>query len=162
MPIARRIALAQDTTPLALSLARSLNRTKFGDLPPTAIKHGKMILARVLVQTGGSVATSNLLVGDGPARMAVRISGGQLEQVVEELILTPNIGPAHPSNLSLPEHVDHFITLNRSSRGLEFSESLLGVHSSFHGAMVLLAMPESPFLLSTRDRGGIKWVPNPC
>jgi hypothetical protein len=34
--------------------------------------------------------------------------------------------------------VDHFITLNRSSRGLEFSESLLGVRSSFDGAMVLL------------------------
>jgi hypothetical protein len=57
---------------------------------------------------------------------------------VDALILTPNIGPAHPSNLSLPHHVDHFITLNRSSRGLEFSESLLGVHSSFDGAMVLL------------------------
>ena len=75
----------------------------------------------------GSVATSNLAVGDGPARVAVRISGGQLEHLVEELILTPNIGPAHPSNLPLPHHVDHFITLNRSSRGLEFSESLLGV-----------------------------------
>jgi hypothetical protein len=28
--------------------------------------------------------------------------------------------------------------LNRSSRGLELSESPLGVHSSFDGAMVLL------------------------
>ena len=84
------------------------------------------------------------------------------------MILTPNIGPAHSSNLSLPHHVDHFITLNRSSRGLEFSESLLGVHSSFDGAMVLLdnvvqvlhrsvptATPESSFLLHSRDRGGI-------
>ena len=70
--------------------------------------------------------------------MAVRISGGQLEHLVDELILTPNNGPAHPSNLSLPHHVDHFIALNRSSRGLEFSESLLGVHSSLDGAMVLL------------------------
>jgi hypothetical protein len=35
-------------------------------------------------------------------RVAVRISGGQLEHLVEELILTPNIGPAHPSNLPLP------------------------------------------------------------
>src|SRR6516165_11356427 len=86
----------------------------------------------------GSVATSNLPVGDGPARVAVRISGGQLKHVVEELILTPNIGPVHPSNLPLPHHVDHFITLNRSSRGLELSESLLGVHPSFDGAMVWL------------------------
>ena len=86
----------------------------------------------------GSVATSSLPVRDGPAGVSVRISGGQLEHVADELILTPNIGPAHPSNLSLPHHVDHFITLNRSSRGLELSESLLGVHPSFDGAMVLL------------------------
>ena len=45
MPMARRIAFAQDTPPLALSLARSLNRIKFSDLSPTAIKHAKMILA---------------------------------------------------------------------------------------------------------------------
>jgi hypothetical protein len=53
-------------------------------------------------------------------------------------MLTPNIGPAHPSNLSLPHHGDCFRTLNRSSRGLELSESLLDVHSSFDGTMVLL------------------------
>jgi hypothetical protein len=70
--------------------------------------------------------------------VAVRISGGQLEHLLEELILTPNIGPAHPSNLSLPHHMERFLTLNRSSRGLELSESLLGAHSSLDGAMVLL------------------------
>jgi hypothetical protein len=92
--------------------------------------------------------------------VAVRISGRQLEHVVDELILTPNIGPAHPSNLSLPHHVARFITMNRSPRGLELPESLLGVHPSFDGAMVLLdnvvqvlrrsvptATPESSFLL---------------
>jgi hypothetical protein len=40
--------------------------------------------------------------------VAVRISGGQLEHVVDELILTPNIGPAHPSNLSLPHRNRRF------------------------------------------------------
>ena len=118
---------------------------------------------------GGSVATSNRPVrDDGQARVAVRISGGWLEHIVDELILMANIGPAHPSNLSPPHHVDHFLTLNRSSRGLELSESLLGVHSSFDGAMVLLnnvvqvlhgsvptATAESSFPLSCPDRGGI-------
>ena len=70
--------------------------------------------------------------------MAAGVSGGQSEQLVDELILTPNIRPAHPSNLSLPHHVDRFITLNRSSRRLELAESLLGVHSSLDGAVVLL------------------------
>src|SRR5260370_10158831 len=67
-----------------------------------------------------------------------RGSGGKFEQLVDELILTPNISPAHPANLSLPHHVDRFITLNRSSRRLELSESLLGVPSSFDRSMVLL------------------------
>jgi hypothetical protein len=72
------------------------------------------------------------------ARVAARVSGGQSEQLVDELILTSNIRSAHPSNLSLPHHVDRFITLNRSSRRLELAESLLGVHSSLGGAVVLL------------------------
>ena len=100
--------------------------------------------------------------------MAAGVSGGQFEQLVDELILTPNIRPVHPSNLSLPHHVDRFITLNRSSRRLELSESLLGVHSSFDRSMVLLddvvqvlhgpvpaATAESPFLLNSRDRRGV-------
>ena len=97
-----------------------------------------------------------------------RGSGGQFEQLVDELILTPNIRPAHPSNLSLSHHVDRFITLNRSSRRLELSESLLGVHSSFDRSMVLFddvvqilhgpvptATAERPFLLNSRDRRGV-------
>jgi hypothetical protein len=71
--------------------------------------------------------------------MAAEGSGGQFEQLVDELILMPNIRPAHSSNLSLSQYVDRFITLNRSSRCLELSESLLGVHSSFYRSMVLLA-----------------------
>ena len=67
-----------------------------------------------------------------------RVSGGQSEHFVDELILTPHIRSTHPSNLSLAQPVDRLITQNRSSRRLEFSESLLGVNSSFDGAMVLL------------------------
>jgi hypothetical protein len=33
--------------------------------------------------------------------------------------------------------VDRFISLNRSVRRMELSESLLGIHSSFDGAVVL-------------------------
>ena len=100
--------------------------------------------------------------------MDAGVSGGHFEHFVDELILTPNISPAHPSNLSLPHHVDRFITLNRSPRRLELAESLLGVHSSFDGAVVLLddvvqvlhgpvpaATAESPFLLNSRDRRGV-------
>ena len=100
--------------------------------------------------------------------MAAEGSGGEFEQLVDELILTTNISPAHPSNLSLSQHVDRFITLNRSSRRLELAESLLGVHPSFDRSMVLFddvvqvlygpvpaATAESPFLLNSRDRRGV-------
>ena len=100
--------------------------------------------------------------------MAAEGSGGEFEQLVDELILTTNISPAHPSNLSLSQHVDRFITLNRSSRRLELAESLLGVHPSFDRSMVLFddvvqilhgpvpaATSESPFLLNSRDRRGV-------
>jgi hypothetical protein len=80
---------------------------------------------------------------------------------VDELILTPNIIPAHPSSLPLPYHVHRPVPLNRSPRRLELSESLLGIHSPFDGALVLLddviqvlhgpvpaTTAESPFLFN--------------
>src|SRR5450631_3385662 len=64
-------------------------------------------------------------------------SGCQLEKVVDELNLSKKIISCHPSNLPLPDHVDCFVALNRSSSRLEFSEALLGVHSTFDGSMIL-------------------------
>jgi hypothetical protein len=58
-------------------------------------------------------------------------SGSQFEELVDELNLTPNIFPAYPTSLPLPDHVHGFVTLNRSLRRLEFSEPLLGVHPAF-------------------------------
>src|SRR5713226_3329946 len=66
-------------------------------------------------------------------------SGGQFEELVDELNLTPNISSAHPPNLPLPHHVHRLITLNGSLRRLEFSEPLLGVHPAFDRAMILLS-----------------------
>jgi hypothetical protein len=64
--------------------------------------------------------------------------GGQFEELVDELNLTPNISSAHPPNLPLPQHVYRLITLNSSLRRPEFSELLLGVHSAFVRAVILL------------------------
>jgi 2-methylcitrate dehydratase PrpD len=56
---------AQAPTPLALALARSLNRIKFADLSPTAIKHAKMILASTLASAApGSLIGSARIVRD--------------------------------------------------------------------------------------------------
>ena len=65
MPIARRITFAQDTPPLALSLARTLNRIKSTDLSPTSIKHAKMILASTFASAApGSLIGSARIVRD--------------------------------------------------------------------------------------------------
>ena len=69
--------------------------------------------------------------------MAARISSGQSEDFVDELILTlhqlrSSIEPA------LAKHVDRFITLNCSPHRMELSDSLLDIDSSFDGVVVLL------------------------
>ena len=74
-----------------------------------------------------------------PSRLSFpRILAGHLEEFVDEPILTPDVTPAQPPHLALPNYVHRLIALNRSSRSLEFAEPLLGLHSPFDRAMVLL------------------------
>jgi hypothetical protein len=63
--------------------------------------------------------------------------GCQVEKAVDELNLTKKIISRHPSNLPLPVHVDCFVALNRSPGRMEFSETLLGLHATFDGSMIL-------------------------
>ena len=84
----------------------------------------------------GSVATFS--VADTKGGVDVGISGYYFEELLDELNLTWNVSSTHPPNLSLPDHVHRLVSLNRSPRRLEFSESLLGVHTPFDGSMVLL------------------------
>src|SRR5271166_1044117 len=61
-----------------------------------------------------------------------------------------------------------FVTLNRSPSRLEFSEALLGIHSTFDGSMILFenvvqvlhrsvstALAQRPFLFTVGDRGAV-------
>src|SRR3984957_11661384 len=61
----------------------------------------------------------------------------QIEKPVDELNLAKQVVSCHPSNLPLPDHMNRFVTLYRSPGRLEFSEALLGVHSTFDGSMIL-------------------------
>src|SRR5271170_593399 len=94
--------------------------------------------------------------------------GCQIEKTVDELNLPKKIISCHPSNLPLADHVDGFVALNRSPSRPEFSEALLGVHSTFDGSMILFenviqvlhgsvstALAQRPFLLTVRDRGTV-------
>jgi 2-methylcitrate dehydratase PrpD len=69
-PIVARQAGRSDATPAssphaALALARLLNATRFGDLPPTAIEHAKMIIASTLASAAsGSLISSVRIVRD--------------------------------------------------------------------------------------------------
>ena len=93
--------------------------------------------------------------------------GCQLEKAVDEPNLWKKIISCHPSNLPLPDHVDRFVALNRS-RSLEFSEAVLGIHSTSDGSMILFenvvevlyrsvstAVAQRLFLLAVRDRGAV-------
>jgi hypothetical protein len=65
------------------------------------------------------------------------ILGCQLEKAVDELNLSKKIISCHPASLPLPDQVDCFVAVNRSPGRLEFSEALLGIHSTFDGSMIL-------------------------
>jgi hypothetical protein len=66
------------------------------------------------------------------------VSGWQIEQLVDELILFTNMLASDPPRLPLPDPVYRFVSINRSPRRLELAKVLLGLHSSFDGSMILL------------------------
>jgi hypothetical protein len=59
------------------------------------------------------------------------VSGSQIEQLVDELILLANIIVADPPRLPLPDHVHGFVSRDRSPSCVELAKALLGLHSSF-------------------------------
>jgi hypothetical protein len=67
-----------------------------------------------------------------------KVSGSQIEQLVDELILFANIIAADPSRLPLADHVHRLVTFNRSPSCSELAKALLGLHSSFDRSMILL------------------------
>ena len=66
------------------------------------------------------------------------VSCRHLEQVVDELNLSPHIRTAHPPRLPLPDHVHGLVALDRSPRRVEFTKALLGLNASFSRAMIML------------------------
>ena len=66
--------------------------------------------------------------------MGGEVSGSQIEQLVDELILFANIIVADPPRLPLPDHVHRLVSLDRSPGRLELAKALLGFHSSLEVA----------------------------
>ena len=65
------------------------------------------------------------------------VSCRHFEQLVDALNLSPNIRTAHPSRLSLLDHVHSLVSLDGSPRRLKFAKPLLGFHASFDRSMIL-------------------------
>ena len=74
---------------------------------------------------------------DWPSRPG-SVSSRHLEQVLDELNLSPNIRTAHPPRLPLPDHVHGLVALDGSPRRLKFTKPLLGLHASLDRSMILL------------------------
>src|SRR5215467_1938248 len=70
--------------------------------------------------------------------LCIEVSGRQIEQLVDELILFTNIIAAAPPRRPFSDHVHRFVSLNRSPGCLELAKVLLGLHSSFDGSVILL------------------------
>ena len=66
------------------------------------------------------------------------VSCSHLEQLVAELNLLPDIRAAHPPRLPLPDHVYGLVSLDRSPHRVKLAKALLGFHSSFDRARILL------------------------
>src|SRR5215472_8740634 len=97
------------------------------------------------------------------------VLGRQLEQPVDELILSVNIVAADPPRLPLPYHVYGLISGKRWPRGVERAKALLGLHAAFDRTMVLLedvvqvldrsmvaAAAQNSFLFHSCNRRAIK------
>ena len=87
---------------------------------------------------GGCVATFKKRQESDWSSRPGSASCSHLEQLVDELNLSPNIRTAHPPRLPLPDHVHCLVSLDRSARRVEFTKALLGLHSSFDRSMILL------------------------
>jgi len=66
------------------------------------------------------------------------VSDGQIEQLVDELILVANIIGADPPRLPLADHMYSLVSGNRSPCCVELTKVLLGLHAAFDRAMILL------------------------
>src|ERR1017187_10449527 len=68
------------------------------------------------------------------AELGGEVSGSQIEQLVDELILLANIIVADPLRLPLPDHVHRLVSLYRSPGRLELAKVLLGLYSALRDA----------------------------
>ena len=66
------------------------------------------------------------------------ISGSQAEHLIDEPVLHPNVTVPHPPNLTLPNLVHGFVTLNRPPCTAELTKMLLGTNPSLDGTVILL------------------------
>jgi hypothetical protein len=57
-------------------------------------------------------------------KLGGEVSGSQIEQLVDELILLANIVVADPLRLPLPDHVHRLVSLNRSPSCSELAKAL--------------------------------------
>ena len=79
-------------------------------------RYGRLTVATRATRkpTYGSVASFGTEQEFAEKTSFLGILGGHFEEFVDELILTPNVMPAQPPHLALPNYVYRLITLNRS------------------------------------------------
>jgi hypothetical protein len=90
----------------------------------------------LLIALVGSVATLKTVTEDTPrGTRGLRLP---IEQLIDEVILFANVIVADPPRLPRTDHVHRLVSRDRPAGGLELAKALLGFHSSFDRAMILL------------------------
>jgi hypothetical protein len=85
-----------------------------------------------------SVATLKTVTEEVRKELDGEVSGCQIEQLVDEMILLANIIIADPPRLPLAGRVSRLVSRNRSPSCSELAKALLGHHPSFDRSMILL------------------------
>jgi hypothetical protein len=127
----RRPRVSSELEALVVRMTRE-NRTRGYDRIVGALSN---LGHRISDQTVGNILRRYKIA---PAPERRRVSGKQIEQLVDELILFAYIIAADPPRLPLPDDVHRFVSLNRLPGSLELAKVLLSLHSSLDGSMILL------------------------
>lgn len=135
-----RLGFAQDTPPLALRLARLFNGVQYGDLPPAAIKHAKIIIASTLASAApGTLIGSARIIRDlakedgGKPEASIWFDGAKLP-VTETARVNAMLSDSAASDDSDLRNVAHTGTC-LTAIGLA-----IGEHTGASGQDVLTAM----------------------
>ena len=95
-------------------------------------------MSRIYGFSNGCIAALKLRRASYRAQAGGEVSGCQIEELVDEAVVLPNIGATDPARPALADHLYRLISRKRSARSVERAKALLGFDATLDRAMVLV------------------------